>query len=106
MSAHEEQPIEASGTYRAEQIDKASAEFSSDLIEERVEANREPLLEQNSILTQLMNKFIQDNSTITNPTAGPGDRRFQSESPLTHGPRISRTLILTSIRTAGYSPAE
>ena len=86
MSAHEEQPIEASGTYRAERIDKASTEFSSDLIEERVKANLEPLHEQISTLTQLMNKLIQDNSTRTNSTAGPSDRRFQSESPLKDGP--------------------
>ena len=44
-----------------------------------------------------MNKLIQDNWARLNPTAGPRDRRFPSESLLTDEPGISRTLSFESI---------
>ena len=104
MSTQEEQPNEASETHTAEQSDESSTEMSPDWMEERIEANLEPVNAHISTLPQMMKTLIQHNSARTNPTAGPRARRFQSESLLTDGPWISRTLPLTSIRTAGYSP--
>ena len=52
----------------------------------------------------MMNKLVKDNSARTNPTAGPRDRRFSSESPLTDEPGTSKTLPIALLVTAGYSP--
>ena len=71
MSAHEEQPNEASETYTAEWIDENCIELIPDLIAERIKANLEPFNAQISTLKQMMNKRIQDNSARTNPTEGP-----------------------------------
>ena len=82
MSVYEEQPKKESEMHTADRIDKNGAEFSPDLIKERIKVNLEPLDAQISTLTQMMNKPTQDNSARTNPTAGTRARRFQSESLL------------------------
>ena len=104
MSAHEEQPNEASKMHTAKRIDVASTYISLDLMEETIKADLEPLQSQISALTQTMNKLIWDNSARTNPTTVPRDRRVQFECPLTDGPGTFKTLSLTSIVTAEYSP--
>ena len=43
MSAHEEQPTEASDVHSAERTDDVKSEFSANLIEERIKAYLEPL---------------------------------------------------------------
>ena len=103
MSAHEEQPNEASEADTAEWIDEVITEFSSNLIEETIKANLEPLYAQISTLTQMMNKMIKDNSARSNPTASFRDDRFPSESPLTDGAGTSSILPSTSLVTAAYS---
>ena len=59
---------------------------------------------QVSALKQMMDKLIQGNSVRKYPTASTREPRFPSESPLTDGPRISRTLSLAPLTTTGYSP--
>ena len=90
--------------HTAKRIDVASTDFSLDLMEERIKTDMEPLHSQISAVTQTMKKLIWDNSARTNPTTGPRDRRVQSECPLTDGPGTFKTLSLTSIVTAEYSP--
>ena len=70
-SAHEEQLSEASEAHTTEKDDKANTEFSPGSIEERIKAKLEPLHAQISLLTQMINKLIQDNLARKNPTAGP-----------------------------------
>ena len=60
MSAHEEQPTEASETHAAQRIDEAKTEFVSDLIEKWMKTNLKPIHGQFSTLTFMMNKLIQD----------------------------------------------
>ena len=92
--SHEEHQAEASEVHTAKRSDGSNTEFSPNLTEERIKANLEPLHAQIFALTQMMNKLIQDNSARAKPTAGLRSRRFPSESPLTDGPRTSRSLPL------------
>ena len=62
MSAHEDQPNEATKTHTTERIEETSRKLSPNLIEDRTEAKLEPIHDQISTLTQPMNKLIQDNS--------------------------------------------
>ena len=93
MSAHEEQPTEASELLTAELTDEGNREFAPKLIEERIKANLEALCCQVSTLTQMMNQLIQDKWDRINPTAGPRDCRFPSESALIDEPGTSITLL-------------
>ena len=92
MSAHEEQSTVASEPNEAEQNDGTSSGCSADLIEERIKANLEPLHAQISSLVQMMDRLIQGNSARGYLTASTREARFPSESPVTEGPGISRTL--------------
>ena len=51
---------------------------SPDLIEERIKAKLELLIEQISTLTQLLNQLIQENSAHNSPTAGPRTQMIQA----------------------------
>ena len=101
MYAHKEQSTEVQS---AKRNDEAGTECFPSSIGEKIKANLEPLNAQNSTLTQVMNKLIQDNSANLNPTAGPRDLQSPSESPFTGGPAISRFPPLESLMIAGYSP--
>ena len=61
MFVHEEPSSAACEPNAAELIKEADAQFSSDLIDEKIKGNLEPLHAQNSALTQMMDKLIQDN---------------------------------------------
>ena len=63
-----------------------------DVIEERIKANLEPLNEQISTLTQLLNQLIQENSACNSPTGGPRTHRTQSEHSPSGEVGTSRTL--------------
>ena len=104
MSAHEKQSNAASESHKSVGIDKSSTGFAPNVIEERIKANLEPLHAQVSTLTQMMNQLIQGNSAKMNSTTGPRHCRFPSESLLIDDPGTFRTLSLTSLATAGYSP--
>ena len=71
MSVNIENTIGATEISDAERTDKTMTIVSSDLIEEKVRANLEPLNDQKSTLTQLLNQLIKDSLAETAPTAAP-----------------------------------
>ena len=104
MSAPEKQSTAATDTNEAERRDETSTGFSTDVIERRIKANLEHLHARISALTQMMDKFIQGNLAREYPVASTRKPRFPSESPLTDGRGISRTLAMAALTTTGYSP--
>ena len=60
--------------------------LSPDMIEEKLKLNLEPLHDQISALTQLLDNLIQGNSAREFMTAGTREPQFPSELPLTDGP--------------------
>ena len=61
-----------------ERADEPITRVSPDLIEERIKVNSEPLNDEISMLTQLVNQLIQENSARSSPTAGPRNHRTKS----------------------------
>ena len=84
MSAQDEQSTAASEPNLAERISKTNADFSDDSIEDRIKANLEPIHAQITVLAQMMDKLIKDNSAKAYSTASTtSEGRFASESMFT-----------------------
>ena len=79
MSVNTQNTAGTSKTRGAEDVDKNINWILPELTEKRIRANLEPLNEQISPLTQLLNQLIQVNSTKTIPTASSCTHRSQTE---------------------------
>ena len=86
-----------------ERSDEFRTGFSPGMIE-KIKANLEALHAQIFALAQMMDCLIQGNSIREFTTASTIETRFPSESPLTDGPRNSRTPPMAPITAAGYLP--
>ena len=107
MSVNTENTVDASETWE----DWRSYRPASELIEERIRANLEPLNVQISTLTQLLDQLIKDNSAKTTPTAGPRVLRPQAvswsnsetaASSTTPDTAIGGTGLLLNIQCSGW----
>ena len=70
MSVDAENVTNASEQSEAEEINASNDQVLPEPFEETIKANLEPLDEQNSTLTQLLNELIQDKWAKTNRTVG------------------------------------
>ena len=95
--------VDASET-RAKRTGQIITGVSSDLIEDNIGANLEPLNTQISTLTQLLNYTIQDNPAKTTSTAGPHTYRPPNEPSLSREAETSKTLPGTAVGGTGLSP--
>ena len=75
-----------------------------DLIEESIKANLEPLSEQISMLTQLLNQRIHKSWARNSPTAGPRTQQTQSGYSPSNEPVTSRALPGSAIGSTGFLP--
>ena len=80
MSVNAEHSGDAPVARDSKRADEPITRVSPDLIEEKIKANFEPLTEQISTLTQLLNQLTQENSTRISPTAGPSTHRTQTRT--------------------------
>ena len=80
MSINAENISNVFETYNAEEITANNDRSSSELTDERIRTNLEPLNEQT--LTQLLNQLIEDNLAKSTPTAGSRTNRPQMRPPL------------------------
>ena len=90
MSGHEEdvtREVEADST---EGNEKNSVWFCLNLVVEKIRANPGPLHAQISALTEMMDRFIQSNSSGENTTASTLGTRYQYESLFTGAPGAYR----------------
>ena len=71
MSVNAENSADAPAALDSDRADERITRVLSDLIEERIKANLEPLNEQFSTLTQLLSQLIQEKWALNSPTAGP-----------------------------------
>ena len=78
--------------------------FPPELVEERIKASLEPLHEQISALTEMMERLIQGNSTTEFTMASTRGLRLQHESPYSEETGSSRFPTVAPMTTAGYSP--
>ena len=104
MSAHEEEVTGEVEVNSNEGNEENSVRFSLDLVDERIKASLEPFHAQISALTEMMDRFIQSNSTRELTTAGTRETRYHYESPLSGAPRNSRFPPIAPLTTVGYSP--
>ena len=78
ISVNAENSVDAHELCDAERADETSTAVSPNLLEERIKSNLEPRNAQISILSQLLNQLIQDNSARDSLTAGPRTHQRQS----------------------------
>ena len=86
----------------SEKADEPIFGVSPDLIEEKIKAVLEPLNEQISMLTQLLNKLIQKNSARNFSSLGPRTYQTQSRHSPSGEVSISRTLPGTTVGSTGF----
>ena len=84
--------------------EESSIIFSPDVVDERIKASLEPLHEQISTLTEMMDRLIQSNSARETSTASSPETRQQYESPFSGVPGSSRFPTVAPLTTEGYSP--
>ena len=78
MSVNAKYATNTSEPYDTEKIIENNDQISSELIEENIRANLEPLNEHIFTIIQLLNQLIQNNSAKTTPTAGSCTHRPQT----------------------------
>ena len=76
----------------------------SDIIEESIKVNLEPLHAQISALTEMMDRLTQGNSARVFATASTRKPRPRSEKPFDEAPVASKFPLVEPLTTAGYSP--
>ena len=103
VSADEKETTEATQVDATDTNDVTNLGFSTDLIEEKVKANLEPLQAPIPALTQMMDRIIQGNSVRDFTTASTRKCQFPSELPLTDEPGTCQTPPTAPITTTGYS---
>ena len=81
-----------------------SIRLSPELVNERTEANLEPLHAQISALTEMMDRQIQSNSAKKSTTANSRAFGHQHESPYSDGPGSSKFPTVAPLITTGYLP--
>ena len=103
ISAHEDETTEVErGTI--EGSEENNMRFSPQLVDERIKASLEPLHEQISALTEMMDRLIQSNSVKDTTMVSSRETRHQNESPYSGVPGSSRFPTVASFTTTGYSP--
>ena len=101
VSVNTESTIDASKKCNVEKIEEIITGAPSDLTEERIRANLEPLNAQISTLIQLLNHLTSNCLAKTNPTTS--THRPQIEPSLSRETGTSRNLTGAIIRGTGLS---
>ena len=87
---------------KSERVQEPINGVSPDRIEERIKANLEPLNEQMSTLTQLLNQLFQGNSARNSPAANTHTQQTQSRLSPSKEARTSTTLPENAIGGTGF----
>ena len=104
ISTHGDENTREAETGIIEGSEENSIRFSPKLVGEKIKASLEPLHAQISVLTQMMDRLIQSNSTKESTTASSRGFEHQYESPYSEGPGSSKLPTVAPLTTARYSP--
>ena len=103
-SAHADENAGEAETGIIDSSEENIIRFSTELVDEKIKANLEPLHAQISALTEIMDRLIQSNSTTESTTASSRGPGHQYESSYIEGPGSSKFPTVAPLTTTGYSP--
>ena len=104
MPTHGDENTGEAGPGIIEGIEESNIRFSPELVDERIKSSLERLHAQISALTEMMDRWIQSNSTTESTTVSTRGLGLQHELPYSEGPGSSKFPTVAPLTTAGYPP--